>query len=50
MAAVEKAAKPKEAPKAKAAVVEGEAEKPVRKTVRKAPAKPATTSADGGEA
>lgn len=46
----EKVAKPKAAPKAKAAVVEGEAEKPVVKTTRKAPTKAAKTSADGGEA
>ncbi len=46
----EKVAKPKAAPKAKAPAVKAEAEKPVAKTTRKAPAKAAKTSADGGEA
>jgi NAD(P) transhydrogenase subunit alpha len=46
----EKVAKPKAAPKVKAPAVKAEAEKPVAKTTRKAPAKAAKTSADGGEA
>ncbi|WP_407975769.1 Re/Si-specific NAD(P)(+) transhydrogenase subunit alpha [Brucella pseudogrignonensis] len=46
----EKVAKPKAAPKAKAPAVKAEAEKPVAKKTRKAPAKAAKTSADGGEA
>jgi len=52
--AAEKVAKPKAAPKAKAAAVKADeapaAAKPVRKTTKKAPAKAAKTSADGGEA
>jgi NAD(P) transhydrogenase subunit alpha len=46
----EKVAKPKAAPKVKAPAVKAEAEKPVAKKTRKAPAKAAKTSADGGEA